>query len=50
MTHNVEVRTNWGIRGAIDSAGAGARKLHGSPEGLMNIFNIGDNGILRGAL
>lgn len=46
----MEVRTNWGIRGAIDPAKAGAGKFRGSPEGLMDIFNSGDNGILRGEL
>lgn len=46
----MEVRTNWGIRGATDPAKAGAGKFRGSPEGLMDIFNSGDNGILRGEL
>lgn len=38
----MEVRTNWGIRGVIDPAKAGAGKFRGSPEGLMDIFNFGD--------
>lgn len=49
MTHNVEVRTNWGIRGEpLTQLELEPGSFVEVQKGLMDIFNLGDNGILRG--